>query len=581
MPSNGYFIFTSETLPEYLSHKQLVDIVTTLPPASAVEQIKNTLSKINAYIPFSGLIIKNTIGIEKVEMPTESTPMSTQSSINSLRQTEENTEKLLSPSGIINIRDWMRLAHNLLPRFNQPASTGVDKNFSLKDKIFSKKRSRFFTLKKVFDAIKIIFVYTINFLILACKTLSDKKRMVGLGTNIKLNAREFISSTINKIKNSFVWFKGLNKRNKALFAIALVCLILLIQNIIWINYKNQKIETANALNELTQTIEQKQNQTEASLLYNNEEGAKKILDEIKSLLAEYPRDNKEQEEIYQRFIEKYREQINKISHVINIESPNKIANLSDLNSLANPDNMALISGVIYSSDSNSKTVYAINLADKTVTAIANTNPSYTKITKPAIDKNNNIFYLNDDKIIKLNIENEEFTPLTAELVTNFSQIAGQAVYNNRLYLLDNVDSKILRYNIGDNLSSPASWLTTAVDLTNTVDLAIDGNIFVLKNNGEVIKLLKGERQDFILSPVEPIMEAATKIEVSPEQKYIYILEPKQNRLIIFDKSGKFLSQYTSNSFSNLKDFAIDEINKKIYFLDHTTIYSIDADYIEK
>ncbi len=581
MPINGYFIFTSETLPEYLSHRQLIDIITTLPPASAVEQIKNTLSKINAYIPFLGLIIKNTAGLEKTEAPSKTILPSTQASISSLKQTEENTEKLLSPTGIINFKDWLNILSGFTPRFNQKLKKSTDKNFLLKDKIFSKKRSSFFSFKKIINIIKIVFSYLVNSIIFIFKTLSDKQKLIDSKKNISFKTTQFVQSTKGNARNSIVWFKKLNKKNKALFAAALICLLLLMQNIIWISYKNQKIENANILNELTEKIEQKQNQVDASLLYNNEEGAKKIMEEAKLLLSEYPRDNKEQEEKYSRFMVKNQEQIDKISHVVKIESPEKISNFADLNSLANPDNIIMSSNTIYSSDSNLKTIYVVNLTDKLITAIANTNPTYAKITKPMADKNKNLFYLNTDKIIKLNTENEEFTPMTIEFDGNFSQITSHVLYNNRLYLLDSVNNKILRYNVGDNITSPISWLKDGADISEAVDLAIDGNIFILKKNGEIIKLLKGEVQEFTISSVEPTIEEAVKIEVSPEQKYIYVLEPKQKRLIIFDKSGKFLEQYVGDSFNNLKDFTVDEINKKIYFLDNTTVYSINAEYFEE
>ncbi|MEA3463938.1 MAG: hypothetical protein U9R14_02600, partial [Patescibacteria group bacterium] len=67
IPANGYFIFTNEALPEYLSNKQLIDIVTTLPPTGAAEQIKNMLIRINAYVSFLGIIIKNTAEQQSAE----------------------------------------------------------------------------------------------------------------------------------------------------------------------------------------------------------------------------------------------------------------------------------------------------------------------------------------------------------------------------------------------------------------------------------------------------------------------------------------------------------------------------------
>ena len=56
IPEGGQFIISNEALPEYLSKKQIIEISSTLPPISAVEQIKNTLTKINSYVSFSGII---------------------------------------------------------------------------------------------------------------------------------------------------------------------------------------------------------------------------------------------------------------------------------------------------------------------------------------------------------------------------------------------------------------------------------------------------------------------------------------------------------------------------------------------
>ena len=44
-----------------------------------------------------------------------------------------------------------------------------------------------------------------------------------------------------------------------------------------------------ALDDLAKTVEQKQNQVDAHFLYNNEEGAKKILDELKGLMGQLRR----------------------------------------------------------------------------------------------------------------------------------------------------------------------------------------------------------------------------------------------------------------------------------------------------
>ena len=102
LPAGGYFLFTNETLPEFLSQKQLKEIITALPPAGAVEQIKNLLGNINSFVAFSAILIKNTTGL----MAESARPMAqnVQTSISNLKTTESSTEKLLAPSGMIDLR---------------------------------------------------------------------------------------------------------------------------------------------------------------------------------------------------------------------------------------------------------------------------------------------------------------------------------------------------------------------------------------------------------------------------------------------------------------------------------------------
>ena len=85
VPLGSYFIFASESLPEYISGLELVKIITKLPPIVAAEQIKNVLSKINNYVPFLGIIIKNTNEdpSKKIE-EIPSSPKSAHNSISSL-----------------------------------------------------------------------------------------------------------------------------------------------------------------------------------------------------------------------------------------------------------------------------------------------------------------------------------------------------------------------------------------------------------------------------------------------------------------------------------------------------------------
>ena len=149
-----------------------------------------------------------------------------------------------------------------------------------------------------------------------------------------------------------------------------------------------------------------------------------------------------------------------------------------------------------------------------------------------------------------------------------------------MYCLAPKNKQIIRFNKSTNKFTDAvSWINDDVDLTEAISMDIDGNIYILKNNGELLKFIKGKKENFELGMVEPALTNANKIISSVEQKYIYILDIVGKRLLVFDKSGKFINQYVSNKFNNLKDFTVDETAKKIYFLNNTSVLLINAKHL--
>ncbi|MFH1427018.1 MAG: hypothetical protein ABIG60_00600, partial [Patescibacteria group bacterium] len=405
----------------------------------------------------------------------------------------------------------------------------------------------------------------------------DKEQLLKFLANIKLTWHSFI----NKLKNSITWVKNLSLKNKILFIIALTCLLLFIFSLMLTKINNEKIADEENISNLIAEIEQKQNQVDAYLLYNNEDSAKKVLKEMSMELASLPQITEEQIEQYQKFITKYNLQLEKTQHFHKIDSPSLVANFINLNSLANANNLILLDKKIYVSDSEQNTIYTLSLTDKLITAITDLNITLDRLDFPTSDKENNIYYLNNNKIIALDTENEEISSLSLELPAGQKDITNATSFNNRLYLIDTLNNQIYRLTkSAAGFTTRDNWLVDKTDLKEAVSLSIDGHVYVLKNNGEVIKLLKGQDQDFNLATLEPPLTQAKKIIVSLELEFIYIFEASTSRLAIFNKTGDFILQYKLETLTNLKDFAIDENEKKIYFLDNTSVYEIEAVHIK-
>ncbi len=575
IPKRGYFLFSNETLPEYLSNKQLLDIITKLPPASSAEQMKNILSKVNAYVSFVGIIIKNTVGTKQISeiehIPGDQDNVA-QKSISKLNQTEEKTEKYLTPSGIIDFKKWLKVPMSWFASIKQHPKTNA-KIVSIKDKIFFKKKPPIVSLKKILTIFLAIIISIWKTLTYIFSILTSKEKLKDLLNKIKM----FFFWLKDKIINIGQWWKNLNKKNKALIGIITILLILLTLSITITSINNNRTEQKENLAKNYDTIELKQNQVDANLLYNNEDGAKVILEEIKTLFNETPKETDSEKTLFEKFYKKHLEQLEKIQHVIKINNPVEIANFGNLNSQANAENIILLENKLYSGDSSQDTIYQANIEDVLVTAITDLSDKISNIHFPVKDNNNNIYYLNNDKLLMLDTETEELSNLNINIASNYTNITALASYNNRVYLLDKVDNQIYRHGRnGNEFTKRDPWILQNVDLSDAISLDIDGHVYVLKSNGEILKFLKGEQVDFNLDTINPEFINPTKMLISPDLEFIYILEPANSRLAIFNKAGDFLMQYKSDKFDNLLDFTVDEINKKIYFLNSNIIYAIEG-----
>lgn len=564
IPPNGYLLLSNETLPEYLSNKQIIDIITTLPPAGAVEQIKHTLSAINAYVSFLGIIIKNTFGEETAELKKIPIMDSTSKiSVEKFNTTEEKTEELLSPSGIVNFSKWLNLLSFLKKK------TPSNAMLVLKDKIVAKRRSNFALLKKIWTFLLNIFFIITKSIGRLFSIFSSQKKTAGLFKNVKLETAE-------KCAASARWFKSLSYKSKFALIVFVACILFLAHNIAAMNTKNKKTADEKIYNDLVDSIQRKQSQIEANLLYNNEGGAKELLAELQRQISQLPQNSQEQKNFYAQIIEKFNRQSENVLHVSKAAAK-QLADFKNLHDAADPENIVLIGNIIYSADSKQKAIYNLDLKDNLATEINDLKQDASNLLYPA-SENNNLYYFTGNGILKLDTKAVEISALTVDI--SDSRIAAMSCYGGRLYYIDKQANQIEKANIGKNaLGTVRPWLKDRVQLSDAVGMSIDGSLYILKSSGIVEKYLKGAKLNFQLQKIDPVLNHADKIETSAEMKYIYILDRSANRLAVFDKNGIYKAQYQPDKLDDIKSFAVDETAKKIYFLNGTSVYSVDASHL--
>jgi len=156
-----------------------------------------------------------------------------------------------------------------------------------------------------------------------------------------------------------------------------------------------------------------------------------------------------------------------------------------------------------------------------------------------------------------------------------------ASYNGRMYLLDNGEKQIWRYNKKrESYSAAESYITEGEFGSNFVDLAIDGFIYVVTDDGSLIRFDRGVPTELTISkaPLDAI-ETPTKIYTELDLNRIFILEATKNRVIMLDKDlqgdgAVYSGQFVFDNLGDVRDIYFDKDSNRLYLLDSQRLYEV-------
>ncbi|KKR18177.1 MAG: hypothetical protein UU65_C0003G0183 [candidate division CPR2 bacterium GW2011_GWC1_41_48] len=145
-------------------------------------------------------------------------------------------------------------------------------------------------------------------------------------------------------------------------------------------------------------------------------------------------------------------------------------------------------------------------------------------------------------------------------------------YYSNIYVLGD-DGQIYKHQrIVDGFTKPTPYFQENLSLRDGISLTIDSSIYVLLNDGQVSKFSTGKKQDFSLKG-SPKMEKPKLIYTSESLSNIYIFDEVSSKILVFDKSGNFVKQMTSESFKGITSLTSDAsgniyvlVGKKVFKL---------------
>ena len=223
-----------------------------------------------------------------------------------------------------------------------------------------------------------------------------------------------------------------------------------------------------------------------------------------------------------------------------------------------PEKIINLNSILYIYNKNQSEIYVINTitgSEKIIKIENNFNL--------ALKGKDSIFFFKEPNIIfSLNsLDEEEIKASFIPRKINF--------YASNLYLLDEESCNIEKFSL--NNKDVDSWLKDKKLNQTCVDIAIDGSILILNKENSIDVYREGLYLKEIRFDIFPPIKKIEKIETTFTSPYIYLFEPYNKRIIIFNKEKERVDQII---FEDIKDFTISESGEILWILGKEKVYKI-------
>lgn len=185
------------------------------------------------------------------------------------------------------------------------------------------------------------------------------------------------------------------------------------------------------------------------------------------------------------------------------------------------------------------------------------------------------FYVADSNVIT---QYNQKTNASKKIITaDWKAIGGFDTYLGNMYVLDTTGSILKYVGTGSGFGNKVAYFASGVtpDVSKTVSMAIDSDVWILASDGTISKYTKGTQDNFAVSGLDTPLKNPTQIVTSVNLNNVYILDKGNERVVVLKKDGSFVAQYASDTVRTTSRIDISEKDKKIYLLSQGNVYQLD------
>ncbi len=575
LQADDQLLLCTSSLLDYFSLEKLRRALTDGPPDQAIHHWETSLLGIEQRTAFAAVVIQSLSS--EMTNPSASQSLSSLTSVQTAPQEsmehliakEQATERLLSPSIWPSVRDVIfQLWHALL---------------RLTRRVILRKPPRRILVPGVAHQAPPLHPHVSVWLAFRRTIISFVSTTIRLGRSIlpkkfsqlrqipRMNMSPSLQTKRRFSLNQYIsWFQQLPRQQQTLGLASIIIIILLAFSILArISTHQTTSVTSNGPSVGEQIAKAK-----AALIYGGEELATESLSAARAQLEQLPNRSTKDKATRQAYLQEIQTIALQLQKITTISSPKILTQLSTLSPQIHPGQLYIVGKHLLALDPQQAIAISADIDGQNPAVIPITLDIGLPQTGAMMNENSVIFSTDRKGFIELDIAQGTWKPIDAIWPNNQPIIQSIAVYQNRVYALDISNKAIIRFGRSTNsLGTGVSWLKEPTDVSRTRGVQVDGSVYLLQPSGIIDIYSNGRKGSFSLAAIEPALNNPTRFWTDSASTKIYLADPENNRIVVFSKTGKLLTQYQSASWNSLQDISINEKKAIGYVLSGTTISS--------
>ncbi len=583
LPSSTVII-CNQTLLDYIDPQHIKQIISNTPVASIIKNFHAILSKVNSRADFSALLFSNARGVEQNYSKTRSALSS--ESMQGLNGTEDRTHSILTPKVRPLLTKYSnKFLHSILALLRRVAVSCVRACQSLYSperrsaamalcrKLFARilaiirRLPEFFSAGARFCASRVRTVRTVpikDYGVLAKKVFSEKKHSL----------RSLFQNTVDR-------FSRLTPQSRLLLSLSALFILLFLISLVSIQLRRGAEQTDTRIREIIAGIEQKNDLIDASMIYDDRERARSLLDESHALLNLVGQKYRNRADFITA--EKKLEALDmRLNNVTRLASLDVLATVPADASGATPALRAVASKtyvLAYSSD----TIYLFDQKARTLNPLDGLRGKIPSISC-AVAASDSVFYFcsgDGARVYSLTLPDQAVKSVSLPRHEQESSLDSVQIYNNRLYVLTKQSGHIFRHlSVATGFSRGVPWTRSSQEfLKGASSFTIDGKVYALGGDGNIRLYSTGTSEERSTGEtVKNILAHGALLWTDPDDTLLYALVPTEKKLIAINKKTFDLTaQIVSDQFTNLQGFAVNRSKNEILILDAGRVIRVPFD----